>query len=61
MVVRNARRPESARRAVEQAVEAVAPDQASIASEQDVLDRNFYPMRGAGVDLRVASPCWLCC
>jgi len=45
MVVRMHGAPESARRAVEQAVEAVAPDQASIASEQDVLDRNFYPMR----------------
>jgi len=45
VVVRMRGAPESARRAVEQAVESVAPDQASIASEQDVLDRNFYPMR----------------
>jgi hypothetical protein len=45
LVVRMRGNPESARRAVEQAVEAVAPDQSSIASEQEVLDRYFYPMR----------------
>ena len=45
VVVRMRGAPESARRAVEQAVEAVAPDQATISSEQDILDRHFYPMR----------------
>ncbi len=45
LVVRMRGNPESARRAVEQAVESVAPDQASIASEQDVLDRHFYGYR----------------
>jgi predicted permease len=45
LVVRMRGNPESARRAVDQAVESVAPDQASIASEQDVLDRHFYGYR----------------
>jgi predicted permease len=45
VVVRMRGAPESARRAVEQAVESLAPDQAWIASEQEQLDRFFYPFR----------------
>ena len=45
MVVRMNGNPESARRAVEQAVEAVAPDEGSISSTQELLDRYFFPLR----------------
>jgi hypothetical protein len=37
--------PESARRALEQAAEAVAPGEARVASTQEVLDRYLFPFR----------------
>jgi hypothetical protein len=45
LLVRMNGNPESARRAVEEAVESVAPGEASISSAQELLDRYFYPMR----------------
>jgi ABC-type antimicrobial peptide transport system permease subunit len=45
LVVRMNGNPESARRAVEQAVEAVAPGEGTVSSTQELLDRYFFPFR----------------
>ena len=45
LVVRMNGNPESARRAVEQAVEAVAPGEGTVSSTQELLDRYSFPFR----------------
>jgi ABC-type antimicrobial peptide transport system permease subunit len=45
LVVRMKGNPESARRAIEQAVEEVAPNEGTVSSTKERLDRYFYPFR----------------